>query len=435
MQLPEKFLERMRTMLGSEYEAFLRSYDDPPCTGIRVNPLKRTEAVSGFIKDLEPVPWCAEGFYTDKSIISGTHPYHIGGAFYFQEPSAMAAVSALPIEEGDFVLDLCAAPGGKATHAGAALNNTGLLMANEIVPRRAEILAENIERFGLRNAVVTNENPARLAEKYPEYFDKIIVDAPCSGEGMFRREPRAVTEWSPEHAGSCAARQRNILDSAVKLLKNGGLLLYSTCTFSEEENEDNVRYMLENHGMSLMNISLSGVTEGINMPEALRIFPHRSRGEGHFVALLRKNHGGIGINYEPKRDRAVDEAMKLYRKFENEALNIHLEGTPCLFGERLYLAHTDVDRIKTLRPGLFLGECKKNRFEPSHALALALSAEDFKSTLSPDDDELDKYLHGEVVDFDGKGYAAVIYGQLPIGWGKASGGVLKNHFPKKLRLK
>lgn len=435
MQLPEKFLERMKIMLGSEYEAFLHSYDTPPCTGIRVNPLKKTKEVMRFIKDLEPVPWCQEGFYTDKSVISGIHPYHIGGAFYFQEPSAMAAAAAIPIEEGDRVLDLCAAPGGKATQAGAALNNTGLIVANEIVPRRAEILVENIERFGLKNAVVTNENPARLAEKYPEFFDKIIVDAPCSGEGMFRRDPKAVQEWSTEHVSSCASRQKNIIDSAVRLLKKDGMLLYSTCTFSEEENEENVRYMTEKLGMKLIKISLDGVSKGINMPEAIRIFPHRSRGEGHFAALLRKEYGGISKECVPKRDAAAGEAMNLYRKFESETLNVRLEGTPCLFGEKLYLAHIDVDRIRTPRPGFFLGECKKNRFEPSHALALALTADDFKLSLNIEKEDLNTYLHGGTVKFDEKGYAAVIFDDLPLGWGKGSGGILKNHFPKKLRIK
>ena len=282
-------------MLGDEYDDFIRSYDEAPVfTGIRVNTMKQAADKHIFDKfgSLPPVPWCESGFYADKSQISGNHQYHIGGLFYFQEPSAMAAAAALPVNEGDFILDLCAAPGGKSTQAGAKLNNTGLLVSNEIIKKRADILSENIERFGFKNTVVTNETPQRLCEKYPEFFDKIIVDAPCSGEGMFRKEPQAVTEWSEEHVMSCAARQRNILDCAVKMLKKGGMLLYSTCTFSIEENEKNAEYIIKNLGLAQVPIHLNGVCGGINMPYAARLFPHKQNGEGHFVALFRKNFGG-----------------------------------------------------------------------------------------------------------------------------------------------
>lgn len=433
MRLPQQFLDRMKTILGDEFDAFLSSYNEPPCVGIRVNPLKKP--LSDFTAGLERVPWCADGFYADKTTLSGKHPLHFAGAFYFQEPSAMAAAASIPINEGDAVLDLCAAPGGKATQAGAALGGTGLLVANEIVPRRADILAENIERMGIANAVVTNESPGRLAEKFSECFDKIIVDAPCGGEGMFRRDERAVTEWSAEHSRSCAERQKNILSSAVKLLKNGGMLLYSTCTFAEEENEDNVRYLINEHGMTLLNIALDGVSRGINMAEAIRIYPHKSRGEGHFAALLQKNYGGENPLPQPKRTAAADAAMEMYRKFESEALNVRLEGTPCLFGDRLFLAHTDADRLKTPRPGLLLGECKKNRFEPSHALASSLKIQDFKRTLSVGDDKAASYLRGETLELCENGFAAVTYDGLPLGWGKASGGILKNRLPKGLRLR
>lgn len=440
MKLPEKFLERMKELLGEEYDAFVRSYEDTPLyTGLRVNPLKQTEKTRALIQNSEPIPWCKEGYYTDKALITGAHPYHIGGAFYFQEPSAMAAAAALPIEAGDYVLDLCAAPGGKSTQIGAALNQTGLLVANEIVRRRAEILTENIERFGLRNAVVMNEQPKNLAEKYPGFFDKIVVDAPCSGEGMFRKEPQAITEWSPEHVISCAVRQRNILDCAVKMLKPNGLLIYSTCTFSKEENEDNAQYLTEEKGLTLLPISLTGVSEGISMPEAVRIFPHKSRGEGHFVALFKKTDGDYNVVRQKPQRHTDAEAEKQYREFEKAVLNLRLKGTFCSFGGRLYLlpVDLDIDRMKVLRPGLYLGECKKNRFEPSHALALALKPEDFKNTLSLtcEDPRLDAYLRGEVIPCGTSGYTAVLADGLPVGWGKASGGMLKNHFPKYLRKK
>ncbi len=225
MKLPEKFTERMKSMLKTEYSAFINAFENSPIyTGIRINTAKEgaKEAVLSAFGDLEPIPWCKDGYYADKSLISGNHPYHMAGLFYFQEPSAMSAVSGLPIETGDFILDLCAAPGGKSTQAGAALNGSGLLVSNEIIKKRSDILSENIERMGLTNAVVTNETPQKLSEKYIEFFDKIIVDAPCSGEGMFRKEPQAVEEWSIEHTVSCGIRQRHILDCAVKMLKPGG---------------------------------------------------------------------------------------------------------------------------------------------------------------------------------------------------------------------
>ncbi len=439
MNLPKAFTDRMSAMLGDEYDDFTASYDDIPAySGIRINTLKPNskEAVLNVIGDAEPVPWCRDGFYTHKKIISGTHPYHLAGLFYFQEPSAMTAVSALPICEGDYVLDLCAAPGGKTTQAGARLNNTGLLVANEIIKKRADILCENAERMGLTNTVVTNEAPSALAQKYPEFFDKIIVDAPCSGEGMFRKEEAAVTDWSVEHVQACARRQRLILDSAVEMLKKDGMLLYSTCTFSMEENEENARYLVEENGLTLQQITLEVASNGINMPEAARIFPHKQKGEGHFAALFKKEFGGE--NTITKKSDVSTVAEKLFRQFESEALNTKLNGEFYLFGSRLYLLPIglDIDKIKVLRPGLFLGECKKNRFEPSHGLALALEAKDFKRTLSlkSDSEELAQYLHGNVIPCDEKGYTAVLADGFPIGWGKASDGALKNHFPKKMRL-
>ncbi len=429
-------------MLGSEYDSFLEACEQSPVfSGLRINTMKTDgEKIFDVFGDMQSVPWCREGFYADKSKISGNHPYHMGGLFYFQEPSAMVAVSALPIDEGDFVLDLCAAPGGKSTQAGVKLNNTGLLVSNEIIKKRSEILSENIERFGFKNTVVTNESPQKLAEKYPEFFDKIIVDAPCSGEGMFRKEPQAVTEWSVEHVESCAVRQRNILDCAVKMLKKDGMLIYSTCTFALEENEENAHYLINEHGLTLQKISLEGISEGINMPEAGRLFPHRQQGEGHFTALFKKEYGGENAEPLKKRnkDTEIKTAEKLYREFENKFLNIKMDGEFYLFGERLYLMPfaVDIDKIKVVRLGLLLGECKKNRFEPSHALALALKAQDFKNTVNlPHDDKLlAQYMGGNVIPCDKNGYTAVLADGYPIGWGKASGGMLKNHYPKYLRI-
>lgn len=465
-KLPEKFIARMKNMLKDEYDEFENAFLNAPIySGFRVNSAKHgaRETVMAKFSELERVPWCADGFYADKSAISGNHPYHIAGLIYFQEPSAMSAAEALPIEEGDFVLDLCAAPGGKSTQAGAKLSGTGLLVSNEIIKKRADILSENIERMGIRNAVVTNETPQRLAEKYPEFFDKIIVDAPCSGEGMFRKEPQAIEEWSPEHTVSCAERQKHILDCAVKMLRDGGMIVYSTCTFAPEENEQVAAYLIES-GLTLCDTNLdmldTGRTEwsgsGYDMTKTRRIFPHHQKGEGHFIALFKK-HEKKGEkktekplkNTEKTPKKALkkgvkntyfsEEAVSLYKKFEKETLNITLDGDFVLFGDNLYLKPEgiDIDKVRVARCGLHLGEVKKNRFEPSHALCLALEKNDFKSAVNfkSDSEVLRDYMTGNVIECNQSGWTAVLADGFPIGWGKASGGMLKNRFPKFMRLK
>lgn len=449
MQLPEKFEARMREMLGTEYDDFQRAMNESPLfAGIRINGLKENakDAVLEEFGRLEKIPWCEDGFYADKNIISGNHPYHLAGLFYFQEPSAMSTVSALPIEKDDYVLDLCAAPGGKATQVGALLGKDGLLVANEIVKNRANILSDNIERMGIKNAIVTNETPQRLAEKYPHFFDKIIVDAPCSGEGMFRKEPQAVDEWSAEHTVSCGERQKHILDSAMKMLKGGGYLVYSTCTFAPEENEQIAAYMLENYNVELVTPkNLDMLSEGktewsksdFDMSKTRRIFPHNQKGEGHFVALF---HNLDSETTETKKSsQKKHDSEKLYREFEDKFLNTKLSGEFLLFGENLYLKpeSIDIDKIKVIRAGLHLGICRKGRFEPSHALCLAIKKSDFKNTIdfSSDSELLKKYLMGETIPCDKNGWCAVTVNGYPVGWGKASDGILKNHFPKYLRLK
>ncbi len=450
MLLPEKFEIRMKNMLKTEYSDFFRALTDTPVySGIRVNTKKHNalQFLHNEFGELENIPWCADGFYADKSQISGNHPYHTAGLFYFQEPSAMSAVSALPVNKNDYILDLCAAPGGKSTQAGALLGDSGLLIANEINKSRANILSDNIDRFGIKNCVVTNETPQRLAEKYPKFFDKIIVDAPCSGEGMFRKEPQAVTEWSIEHTVSCGERQKHIIDCAFKMLRGGGYLVYSTCTFAPEENEKICAYILENYNTEIVkpeNLDMlsHGRTEWsdseFDMDNTRRIFPHKNKGEGHFIALFH--------NLDEKTPREIktkktvkNDGEKLYREFEKEFLNVTLGGEFCLFGEQLYLKleNIDIDKIKTVRAGLPLGICRKGRFEPSWALCLALTKDKIKNTLdfSADSEKLKNYMMGQTLECDTKGWCAVTVDGYPLGWGKASGGVLKNHFPKYLRLK
>ncbi|MDD6213802.1 MAG: RsmB/NOP family class I SAM-dependent RNA methyltransferase [Firmicutes bacterium] len=439
--LPLEFENRMKNMLGSEYADFAYAIENGAVySGIRINPLKKNsyEIVTELTGKLERIKWCENGYYIDKSVLSGKHPYHMGGLVYFQEPSAMSTVEALGIENGDFVLDLCAAPGGKATHAAEKLGGTGLLVANEIIPKRAAVLAENIQRMGIKNAVVTNESPERLAQKYGGFFDKIIVDAPCSGEGMFKKEPKAIEEWSETHTSSCAVRQKHILDSALRMLRGGGKLVYSTCTFAPCENEGVVDYILKKYPyMRLLPIELDGVSDGngkwceseFDLSMTKRIFPHRSKGEGHFIALFEKTGGQKNIckkHYDCQNE-------DIFRQFEHESLNTHLHGEIVGFGDRLYLIpyELDVDKIKVVLPGLMLGTCKKGRFEPAHSLCVALESSDFKIT--EDTREPEKFYRGETLASDKKGWCAVLYNNCPIGWGKASDGVLKNHFPKYLR--
>lgn len=450
MILPEKFEKRMKNMLKDEYSDFFRAMSENPVySGIRINTKK--QGAEDIIKKefgyLENVLWCKNGFYAEKTQISGNHPYHTAGLFYFQEPSAMSAVSALPIKDDDYILDLCAAPGGKATQAGALLGDGGLLVANEIIKNRANILSDNINRFGLKNCIVTNETPQKLSEKYPNFFDKIIVDAPCSGEGMFRKEPQAVTEWSMEHTISCGERQKHILDCAFKMLRGGGYIIYSTCTFAPEENEQICAYILKNYNVEIikpenLDILSHGKTEWSNsdfdMDNTRRIFPHKNKGEGHFVALFHSLDEKTPREIQTKKTIKCD-SKKLFSEFEKEFLNVNLNGEFCLFGENLYLKPKciDIDKIKVVRAGLPLGICRKGRFEPSWALCLALTKNDFKNTLdfSADSEKLKNYMMGQTLECNKKGWCAVTVDGYPLSWGKASNGILKNHFPKYLRLK
>lgn len=442
MQLPKKFAERMSLMLKDEYDLFFKALEETPIyRGMRINTLKNgaSELILNEFPDLERISWCKNGYYVDKESISGKHPYHVGGLVYFQEPSAMSTVEALDIKKGDYVLDLCAAPGGKTTHAAEKLSGTGLLMANEIVTKRSLILAENVQRMGIKNCIVTNESPERLADKYKSFFDKIIVDAPCSGEGMFRKEPQAVEEWSEEHTKSCAIRQKNILTSAFSMLKKGGKLAYSTCTFAPCENEGVVEWVLKSFdNVKLCNISLDGMSDGrseyINSELCLdstkRIFPHISKGEGHFVAVFEKTNGHESCYNKSYKCSGVEDFLK----FAKDNLNCDFFGNYINFGDKLYLLpeSIDIDKIKVQSAGLFLGTLKKGRFEPSHALCLSLSKNDFKRIYELEDAE--KYFGGETFPCDENGWTGVIYNGFPIGWGKASCGILKNHFPKYLRF-
>ncbi len=427
--LPEAFLTRIKKQLGEEYPAFLNSLDRPRAVALRFNPLKGAAPSLSFVQ--KAVPWEPQGYYYAIDARPGLHPYHEAGVYYLQEASAMSAVALLDPQPGERVCDLCAAPGGKTTQIAGRMAGEGFLLCNEIHPKRAQILARNIERMGVANSLVTNEHPGRLAEKYPGFFDRILIDAPCSGEGMFRKEEAAVTDWSQETVEMCARRQAEILSSGAALLRPGGRLVYSTCTFAPEENEQTIEAFLKTHPEFEMEPVeapwFTTVGEGV-----FRLWPHKLLGEGHFVAVLRKREG-------QETDIAPASGEKLPKEWAAFAKDLGIslpEGKAILFGQSLYLAPKelpDIRGIRVLRPGLELGILKKDRLEPAHALALWLKTAAQTVDLSPESSAIQAYLRGETIPCGTRGWTLVRVNSFSIGWGKSDGKVLKNHYPKGLR--
>lgn len=429
--LPTAFMERMKKQLPeNEWEAFFAVYEKKPVKGMRLNPLKGGRvALSALLPFLgEPIPWEENGFYTDEERL-GNSPFHDAGIFYSQEPSAMCAAPLLEVKEGERVLDLCSAPGGKGTQLACQMQGKGIILLNEPVSSRAKILSQNVERMGIKNAVVISELPENLSVKFAGYFDKILVDAPCSGEGMFRKNAQeALAEWSEENVRMCAERQARILDEATKMLKVGGRLVYSTCTFSEEEDEGQVCVYLQNH-------------PEMRLIKQEKLYPHLIKGEGHFASLFEK------IASVAEWDSRIKEAKrsitqtseKAYRAFEKTFFHHK-------FAERLY-EHNGVlynlpdgvfdwNGLQVLRVGVRLGEVKNGRFEPSHSLAMCVSKGECCNALdlALDDERLEKYLRGETLEADvANGWCIVCVAGYPLGLGKAVNGVVKNHLPKGLR--
>lgn len=430
----------MKSLLGDEYDEFLKFYESENFRGLRVNTLKCSVQKLQDLLDfkLNNTPFCKEGFYIPDAISSlGSNPLHHSGAFYIQEPSATSAVTMLDVNEGDFVLDLCAAPGGKSTQIGAKLNGTGLLWSNEIVKNRANILLSNIERMGIKNAVVSNCRPEVLCQNLTNCFDKVLVDAPCSGEGMFRKNTDAQTQWSVEHVKSCAQRQLLILNSAKNALKAGGTLLYSTCTFSSEENEGVIaQFLSENPDFELVdaNVSFGRPT----LEYARRIFP-MDGGEGHFAAKLRKK-GTLVPSYtstarQPKIDKDIldfYDSLFIDRPFGE---NITVVGDKIIILPQNYNFNTK--GLQVLRAGVLFGEIVKKRIEPHHSAFMAASKPQCRMTVDFDvnSTEISNYLQGQeiAVTSDLKGYTAVCVNGITTGFGKASGSRLKNKYPKGLR--
>ncbi len=500
MSFDKNYEKRMKTILGDEFREFEDAIASDKITALRSNPLKKNnrppDLPFNFLDDT--IPWEKNGrIYSD--INPGKHPYHEAGVYYIQEPSAMAPVNYLDPKPGDKILDLCAAPGGKTTQIAGKMSGEGILITNEIDKKRAQILSLNVERLGLKNTVVTNMAPEKMADVFEGYFDKILVDAPCSGEGMFRKNEDAENHWSLENIKICAQRQKQILNEAVKMLAPGGRLVYSTCTFAPEEDEESVLYLINKLGMiPLKAVPIGGMVngdysfvdkllsenvfytadrktntaDGINIDEnmtlycgdiefasdasdfdkenvrkcSLRLWPHKVKGEGHFLAILEKP-GDISLNkglYSANgRIRvASDKNIKLFKEFEKETFKTTdlFKGNIFEFGQQLYLSPEGMpglNGLTVLRPGLHLGTLKKDRFEPSHALALCLSAEDCNYTydLRSDDPFCMQFIGGQSLRVSGldKGWVLITVDGYSLGWAKYAGGTLKNHYPKGLR--
>lgn len=440
-KLPEEFVKRIKNDLGGEVEDYLASLDLPVNKGLRVNLIKSTvEEVKELLgRDFEPVKWCETGMYFNEEDGLGKSVYHEAGLYYIQEPSAMSVAQAAPIEQGDRILDLCASPGGKSSQLASRIKDEGLLVSNEIHPGRAKILSSNIERMGIKNVVVTNETPEGISAKFPEYFDCVVVDAPCSGEGMFRKEEEAIPNWSLDNVQMCAKRQRDILTEAVKCVAPGGFLVYSTCTFAPEEDEENVRWLTETFDDFKI------------YKEPHKFWPHKERGEGHFVAVFKK--AGLkerlevddGFRYRSREKLLKDDKTRtrIYEAFvkdflTKEAYDKYTSGRLQTLGDKLFLVPDrfglTLDKLKTLRPGLHMGDFVKDRFEPSHSLAMALKCDEVRNVAEVDEETALKYLRGESIPVSsGKGWAIVTIKGHPLGLGKISGGILKNHYPKGLR--
>ncbi len=431
--LKKDFIEKYTRLLAAEAPAFFETFEKEPVSAFRTNPLK--EAQQEFPDKIPNMPWS----YYGK--VSGKSPEHVSGLVYSQEPAAQIVGQVASPQKGMKVLDLAAAPGGKTTHLLSYLENTGLLVSNEISSKRAKILVENVERFGARNVVVTNESAERLAEVFPAYFDMIVLDAPCSGEGMFRKDPAAMDYWDRHYPASCAQLQKEILEFAMNMLAPGGQLVYSTCTWSPEENEEVVAWLLENYNLELVPIDkINGMVAGIGYPETARMYPQYFKGEGQFVAKFRSLAEASNRTVKPGKTNLNKEQSQLWQDFCKENLHVRLDGLLQVFGDQLYLLPhglPDLSKLRIARNGLHLGTFKKKRFEPSFALGLTLTSKEVVSRVEISEADFIQYAAGNTVsvsvDLPNGWYQVAIKGN-GLGFAKVVSGVLKNNFPKGLRF-
>ena len=445
--LPQGFVKRMSEMLGDEYPTFEAALAEPNVRAVRVNTTKISvdDFVNATELELSPIDYAPDGFIPASCEHIGRSPEHHSGMFYVQDPGAMATVKALDIQEGWRVLDACSAPGGKASQLASAIGESGVILANEYVPKRAKIIVSNFERLGIKNAVITSLDTAKIGQMFDSYFDLVLCDAPCSGEGMFRKYDEALTEWSEENVKLCADRQREILANLAPTVKAGGYLLYSTCTYSKEENEDTVADFLQKHPeFKLCDVKAqmkAATADGIDgMVMARRFYPHIANGEGQFIALMQKdeNCGNLPtILYKELTNQPSKQDIAVVKKFIDDNLSSKLNGRLISWGEQIALVPHDLPiPPKAFMPGVLLGEVKKGNFFPHHQFFSAYG-NDFKriESLKKGDPRVEKYLRGEEIDAtaDGNGWCAVFYEGVPLGGGKISGRRIKNHYPKGLR--
>ena len=446
--LPEKFKERMKELLKEDYQAFETALGEKNVRAIRVNETKiSTENFLRATKlDLSPISYATDGFIPDNVEGIGRSPEHHAGMFYVQDPGAMATVKAVEIQKGWRVLDSCAAPGGKASQLASAIGDEGVLLANEYVPKRAKIIVSNFERLGIKNALITSLDTAKLSKMFDSYFDLVLCDAPCSGEGMFRKYEEAITEWSEDNVNLCAERQKEILKNLAPVVKSGGYLLYSTCTYSKEENEEVVKDFLASHkefSLCPVNQELKSVTaDGLDgMTEARRFYPHLTKGEGQFIALMKKDENTSNLPtvlYKESVNAASKNDLAVFDKFVKENLSTRPGGRIISVGEYLVLIPHDlkIPEYSVFMSGVIIGEIKKGNFFPHHQFFSAYG--DYfvrKENLTKDDPRSEKYLRGEEIDatLTEGGWCVVTYEGVALGGGKCSGGKIKNHYPKGLR--
>lgn len=460
MKLPV-FFENYFTALmdAEEYEHFKASFDGRRHLGLRVNTLKVAPEAFEKLYDqrLSRIPWVSEGFYYEEGSAPGKHPYYHAGLYYIQEPSAMMPAQVLSPAPGEKVLDLCAAPGGKTTHLGIKMQNRGLVVSNDISPKRVKALVKNVELMGLTNTLVVNETPQRLLGVFPEYFDKILLDVPCSGEGMFRKDREAVQSYTRFKSSECVAMQRDIFEQAIGMLRPGGTMVYSTCTFNPDENERNMEHFIKQYGISVKSVDPWGGWERSRgewtesgdqaLSGGLRLWPHKAMGEGHFVCLLEKP--GQAHDSERTGDACLtnaytssdaEKAAEVFFAFAEDHMHTKPAGLYHLRGSSLYLLPPYLGAVPAIRwekAGLYVGEVQKGRFEPSQSLILSSTLKDFKRVLdlSARDHDVMRYLKGETLMTEGeKGYTCVAVDGFPLGWGKQENGMLKNLYSKGWRM-
>lgn len=449
VDLPQEFARKMKELLGDEYDAYLESFQQQRLAGLRLNTMRLECDPPEWIRKLpwpvKPVPWTSNGFYYDETVRPSKDSYYFAGLYYLQEPSAMAPAAVLPIEPGHRVLDLCAAPGGKSTELGARLCGQGVLVSNDISASRAKALLKNLELWGIDNLYVTSEEPGHLAQVFPGFFDRILVDAPCSGEGMFRKDPEMIKSWKSRGPEAYVPIQREILTHAVQMLAPDGYLLYSTCTFDVSENEEQIRWLLEEvpkQDLELVNLPLpAGASSGIGLEGCLRLFPHKVSGEGHFLALLHKKGkgqphwstpNGLGEPGISGPNRKVAEEFLSHTSRTFDVSRLYQKN------ESIYYLPQElgiVPGIRYLRTGLWLGDIKRGRFEPSQALAMTLSMDTFDSVVSftHEDERVIRYLKGETLQLapqeePASGWCLVCVDGYPLGFAKSVQGRLKNKY-------